>query len=91
MRHGNVLLRDHDNTFFPLVQTKDGVPEIMAYSKNGYANRRWTLPDDWKNLTSVEMIPLSEEGLGQCSTLAVTDGTVTLSLNANSMVILRKL
>ena len=91
VRHGNVLLRDHDNTFFPLVQTKDGVPEIMAYSKNGYANRRWTLPDDWKNLTSVEMIPLSEEGLGQCSTLAVTDGTVTLSLNANSMVILRKL
>ena len=88
--HGDLLLRDHDNTFFPLVQTKDKKPEIMAYSKEGYTDRTWTLPADWRKVSSVKVLPLTENGFGKATTLPVKNGAVTLSLQPNSIVILQK-
>lgn len=88
VKKGNLILRDHDNTFFPLVQK--GGNEIMAYSKSGYGSKRWTLPEDWASLAEVKAYDLNENGLSGERTLSVTDGSVILRMAPNSIILLQK-
>lgn len=83
--HNGVLLRDHDNTFFPLPWVTDH-KEIVAYSKNGYGKRRWTLPADWAGVTQVSISTVTSDGLENTYTLPVENNTVTLTLDANTML-----
>lgn len=88
VKKNGVLLRDHDNTFFPLVWKTDH-REIVAYSKNGYSNKRWTLPEGWEDVTEVKAFTVTENGLSDERTLPVTDGSVQLAMDANMMVSLQ--
>ena len=83
--HDGVLLRDHNNIFFPLVWITDH-KEIMAYSQNGYSRRSWTLPADWNDVTAVNVRILTEEGPGTPERMEVVDRCIRLSLDANTMV-----
>lgn len=82
--HNGVLLRDGDNTFFPLPWVK-GHREIMAYSKSGYSRRQWTLPADWADVTEVTAAEITETGLGEAHTIPVVDGKIQLSIGACQM------
>ena len=59
--------------------------EIVAYSKNGYGKRRWTLPADWAGVTQVSVSTITPEGLENAHTLPVENNSVTLTLDANTM------
>lgn len=85
VKHNDVLLRDHDNTFYPLPWVT-GRKEIMAYSKNGYSRKRWTLPADWDGVTEVTVCTVTPEGLADPQTITVEDGTLTLSLDSDTML-----
>ena len=60
IRKGGFVLRENDDLFVPaLWRTKK---EIIAYSKEGYELKEWLLPDDWKNVKSVDLYRITLEG-----------------------------
>lgn len=81
-----ILLRDGDDVFFPVVWNE---MEIVAYSKNGYTDRSWTLPEDWKDVRTVSVCELTEKGEGEPVVMDVKEGTLTLTLAGDSMVSVR--
>lgn len=85
VKHNDVTLRDHDNVFFPLPWVKDR-KEIMAYSKNGYSKKTWTLPADWAGVTQVAVSTVTPDGLEDTRSIPVENNTVSLSLDANTML-----
>jgi len=85
VKHNGVLLRDHDNIFFPLPWITDH-KEIIAYSKNGYGKKQWTLPVDWNGVAQVSVSTITPDGLENTRILPVENNTLTLSLDANTML-----
>lgn len=85
VQHKGVLLREGDNTFFPLPWIEDH-REIMAYSKTGYSKRTWSLPADWADVNEVEVREITETGLGEPQTIAVDKGKIQLTLGAYEMM-----
>ena len=85
VKENGVTLRDHNNIFFPLPWIT-GHKEILAYSQNGYTRKEWKLPADWTGVTSVMAYPVTENGLGEGQEIEVTDGSITLSLEANTFL-----
>jgi len=59
--------------------------EIIAFSEKGYSAMKWTLPSDWTGIKQVTIYPVTENGLGSAQILAVSNGQITLTLNANEM------
>ena len=78
IRKGDFVLRENDNLFVPALWHKK---EIIAYSKTGYEDKTWRLPDEWSNTKSVDLYRITLEG---CRLLkprvAVIDSKVVLSL-----------
>ena len=89
VKENGVTLRDHNNIFFPLPWITDH-KEILAYSQNGYARKEWKLPADWTGVTSVMTYTVTENGLGEGLEIDVTDGVITLTLEANSFLSVQK-
>lgn len=85
VKENGVTLRDHNNIFFPLPWIT-GHKEILAYSQNGYTRKEWKLPADWTGVTSVMAYPVTENGLGEGQEIEVSDGSITLSLEANTFL-----
>lgn len=46
---------------------------------------KWTLPSSWNGIKQVTIYPVTEKGLGEAQVLAVSNGQITLALNANEM------
>lgn len=79
IRKDDFILRENDNLFVPALWHDK---EIIAFSKDGYQTKCWKLPEDWRDVKSVDVykIMLSEYKL-LISDLPVYDGTITLTLN----------
>ncbi len=63
-------------------------PTLLAYSKEGYVSRQWTLPQSWGDLQGVEVCKLAVDSpqlLGLCPVLK---GTITLTLAADTSVMI---
>ena len=60
--------------------------EIMAYSKNGYGKKQWKLPADWNDVAEVSVATITPDGLENTQILSVENNTLTLSLDANTML-----
>lgn len=59
IRKDNFILRDNDNLFVPaLWQDK----EIIAYSKDGYSQRNWVMPEDWASIKEVDIYSITIDG-----------------------------
>ena len=78
------LLRENDNIFFPLVW-KDN-KEIMAYSKDGYRDREWKLPQGWSDVQAVTISEVNIAGTTKPQTLKVKDGAIRLSIEPNTIL-----
>lgn len=78
------LLRENDNIFFPLVW-KDN-KEIMAYSKDGYSDREWKLPQGWSDVKAVTISEVNIAGTTKPQTLKVKDGAIRLSIEPNTIL-----
>lgn len=55
------------------------------FSEKGYSSMKWTLPSSWNGIKQVTIYPVTEKGLGEAQVLAVSNGQITLALNANEM------
>ena len=53
---------------------------LIAYSKNGYENKTWKLPPDWKDATRVSISRITLQGQESHGLVPVVDGRITLSV-----------
>ena len=59
---------------------------LIAYSKNGYKNRSWTLPDNWKDVKEVTISELTFDGEEKISNISITDSQLSLDLDKNESI-----
>ena len=64
----------------PLVWKKE--PTLLAYSRDGYANKAWKLPADWMQVKTVHVTNVTVESIAWAGTAEVKDGTLALTLSA---------
>ena len=84
IRQGDYVLRENDDLF---VKATWREKEIIAYSADGYTDKTWTLPDDWKDIAEVDLYRITLEGSVALETgRAVEDGQLTLSLAADEAI-----
>jgi len=84
---------DHNNTSAPQggQKTREGddlcLPALwrdhvlIAYSKNGYDSKTWTLPPGWDGVNRVQVSEITLQGATSLTTLPVELGTITLSVH----------
>jgi hypothetical protein len=63
---------------------------LIAYSKDGYTDKTWACPADWKDVSAVSVATITDEGLAAKGEIPVVDGKVTLSLAADEAVALTR-
>jgi len=54
-------LREGDDLLFPASWAERS--ELIAYSKEGYKGKVWTLPPDWSAVAAVDIYRITAEGL----------------------------
>ncbi len=55
--------------------------EIIAYSKEGYSNKQWVMPESWEGVKSVDLYEISIDGLALFeSGRKIENGRLELSL-----------
>ena len=84
IRKGDFVLREDDHLFVPALWNKK---EIIAYSRPGYENKAWQLPEDWRNVKSVDLYRITMEGCVPLrKNVPVTAAKVALSLGKDEAV-----
>jgi len=84
IKHGDVIIRDGNDVFVPALWNEDR--EIIAFSANGYSQRRWKLPSSFHTLNSVYIHEITIDGLRFLQEVPIVNGTVTMSLGQNQAV-----
>ena len=84
IRKGEFVLREDDNLFVPALWNKK---EIIAYSRLGYENKSWQLPDDWRNVKKADLYRITLDGCVALKKLApVTGAKLVLSLEKDEAI-----
>jgi hypothetical protein len=79
IRRGRDLLKDGTDTFLPALWRSS--PEIVAYSKTGYAIKTWRLPPEWSDVGAVDLYEISSTGVQPLEkNRPVKDRAIRLSL-----------
>ncbi len=94
--HGNftlvqddVTLIENDDVFIPAVWRKR--LSIIAYSKNGYQNKTWTLPEGWNNVKEVELSVISLSGTKKMKTVKINNGKLILTIEKDQAMLIEKI
>jgi len=61
-------------------------PTLIAYSRDGYDSKTWTLPDDWQGTAEVNVSAVAPAGDESARAIAVQDGAIRLSLERDETV-----
>jgi len=78
IKKGNYVLVEDDNVF---VEVRWKEKEIIAFSKEGYTNKPWVLPEGWKGVKRVDLRKVTINGLEQKESGKKTEnGQLILSL-----------
>jgi hypothetical protein len=80
------VLRDDNNILFPALWREDS--SLIAYSAEGYADRRWELPPDWKGVTEVKTAEVTMSGLQPGGSLRVSNNHIQLTLQPDHALML---
>jgi hypothetical protein len=84
IKKGNYVLVENDNVF---AEAKWKEREIIAYSKDGYANKQWVMPESWEGVKSVDLYEISMEALELIeSGKRIENGRLELSLGKDQAV-----
>lgn len=79
-------IRQDNNIFVPAAWSN--TPKIIAYSLTGYQSRTWTMPLHW-SAAQVNIYTVTNEGyISNQTNVALSNRELTLSLNANEMVVI---
>lgn len=77
------FIKENDS-FMPALWCEEKT--VIAYSKNGYESKVWTLPEDWGEVKEVLVRDLSEEGSTLREKITVDEGTVCFQMSPDSAV-----
>jgi hypothetical protein len=78
-----VLVEDGDVFVTAIWRSK----EIIAYSTDGFVDKRWTMPSGWEDTTTVDLYRIAIEGVELVDEgRAIEDGQLTLSLAADEAI-----
>jgi hypothetical protein len=78
IKKGDYILVEDENVFV-VAGWKDR--EIIAYSREGYSNKEWVMPESWKRVKSVDLYEISINGLEPFeSGVKIQNGRLKLSL-----------
>ena len=84
IRKKEFVLRENDNLFVPALWNEQ---EIIAYSRDGYENKAWQMPEDWCNVESVDLYQITLEGCKPLQKgIPIMNRKLTLSLGADEAV-----
>jgi len=84
IKQGDYVLVENDDVF---VEAKWREKEIIAYSKEGYSNKQWAMPEDWKGVKSVDIYKITINGLEQIeSGKKIENGKLELTLSGDEGV-----
>jgi hypothetical protein len=87
IRRGDFVLRQGDDLFVPALWCEEKT--IIAYSRNGYSNRSWTLPKDWADIQQVDVSDITFAGRVPLERGKKTDaGRVCLSLKPGQAMVI---
>ena len=68
-----------------------GTGHMLAYSKDGYEDRSWTLPEDWRNATEATLYRVTDEGRTESGVVRPVAGKLVLTLGKDEMLIIEKM
>jgi hypothetical protein len=84
IRKGGFVLREDDDLFVPALWNKN---EILAYSRQGYANKSWQLPGEWRDVGSADLYRVTLDGCVPWSKgVATTNARLVLSLEGGTCI-----
>jgi hypothetical protein len=86
---GDRLLVENENVFIPALWMEK--QPILAYSKEGYQNKQWNLPEDWINEKKVKLSMVTDTGLKEIGTANVHKGEIILSLEKDQTILIEKI
>ncbi len=81
---GDIVVREGGDVFVPALWRDER--EIIAFSKSGYAGRRWTLPAGWEDVERVSAGTITIDGLTNSREIPVVDSSVELTLSPGEAV-----
>jgi len=61
-------------------------PTMIAYSRDGYESKTWTLPADWSDVAGVSVSVITADGCEARDDIEVQDGKITLALAGDEAV-----
>ena len=85
---GEMTLLENGDVFIPALWM--GPDNIIAYSRNGYKNKRWILPSDWTGIPVVRFYRVTDRGVKEIGIVPVVKGTITLTLKRDDMILIEK-
>ncbi len=88
LKQGSVSLVENDDVFIPAVWIKK--PSIIAYSKNGYQNKTWTLPESWGTVKEVQLSVININGKMKIGTAQINKGKLILTVEKDQAVLIEK-
>jgi hypothetical protein len=84
IRKGAFLLREDDDLFVPALWNTN---EIIAYSRSGYEQKSWKMPDDWVAVRSVDLYRVTLDGCAPLrKNVPVSDAGLVLSMEADTAI-----
>ncbi len=84
IRQGDYVLVENGDVFVKAIWRSK---EIIAYSTDGYADKRWTMPSGWENTPTVDLYRITLEGAELVEKgKAIENGQLTLSLAADEAI-----
>ncbi len=85
IRKGDFIFREDDNLFVPALWNP--ADEIIAYSRLGYKNKTWALPEEWRGIDQVRLYRITLEGCRPAAeTTLASKGKLVLSLEEGEAV-----
>lgn len=88
LNQGDVVLVENDNVFIPALWLEK--PAIIAYSKDGYQDKIWILPEDWGKSGKVKLSVITGAGKKFVGTADIHSGKLNLSVEKDQAIVIEK-
>jgi hypothetical protein len=85
---GEKIIAENTDLFIPALWM--GNNRIICYSRNGYKNRRWELPDGWSDAASVKLYRVTDMGIKEIGLASISNGVISLSMKKDEMILIEK-
>jgi len=85
---GETILVENSDLLIPAPWL--GENQLIAYSKSGYKNKSWILPENWKDAKEVKISRVNTDGKTALGVIRIQSGKLSLSLAKDEMIVIEK-